>query len=136
MGKSVSTIVGFGIVTVVFMAIMSMFYLQNVPGKADLERLEGSLRDEFGLYLAAAAPLKLSFLEPEQEGRRIGVEVTCSLRPDLMKRPTTVSLYLDRMAESILSHPDWRGKVDLVTVSHAPPLTLSRTRRTAERPSR
>ncbi len=134
MGKSATTIIGFGVVTVVFMAIMSMFYLQNVPNKADLDRLEGSLRDEFGLYLASAKPLKLSFLEPEEEGRRIGVEVICSLRPDLMKRPTTVSIYLDRMAESILSHPDWRGKVDHVTVSHAHPLTLSCTRRSVERP--
>ncbi len=134
MGKAVTTIVGLGVVTVVFMAVMSMFYLQNVPSKADLLRLETDLRDEFGMYLSAAAPMKLIFLEPEEEGRRIGVGVTCCLRPDLMKRPTTVSIYLDRMAESILSHPDWRGKVDLVTVSHAHPLTLSCTRRAAERP--
>ena len=134
MRKSASTIVGFGIVTVVFMAIMSMFYLQHVPGKAELKTLEGTLRNEYGLYLASAAPMELSMLEPEAEGRRLGVEVICSLRPDLQKRPSTVSVYLDRMAESILRHPDWAGKIDLVTVSHAPPLTLSRTRRTPDRP--
>lgn len=125
-------IVGLGIVTAIFLAVMSMFYLQQVPSKADLQRLESDLRQEFGLCLSSAAPLQLSLVQPDKQGHHFAVDVVCTLRPDLRKRPTTVGIYLDRIAESILDHPDWRGKIDRVTVSHAPPLEVSRTRQ-AER---
>ena len=134
MNKPVQTIVAMGIICAMFMAMMSMVYLDHVPGKADLDRLETDLRNEFGAVLSAMAPLKLAFLAPETEGRRLGVEVVCVLRADLRRRPTTVAVYLDRMAQSILEHPDWEGRIDLVTVRHAPPRKVEKTRRAPERP--
>jgi hypothetical protein len=123
-----------GIVAAMFLAIMSMFYLQQLPGRGDLVRLENELLDEFGIYLSAAAPLRLEMVQPEAEGRRLGVEVTCTVRPDLRKQPSVVSHHLDRMAQFILEHKRWRGRIDLVRVNHTPPLKLSRTRRTPDRP--
>jgi hypothetical protein len=126
--------VGLGIVTALFLAVMSMFYLQHLPSKADLARLETDLRQEFGLYLSSAAPIELNFHKPDGEKGRLGIDVVCTMRPDLRKRPNSVGLHLDRIAESILDHPDWRGKIGSVTVSHAPPLAVTRTRLAPETP--
>lgn len=134
MGKPVQTIVAMGIICAMFLAMMSMIYLNQVPGKADLDRLETDLRNEFGTVLSATAPLRLAFLAPESEGRRRGIEVICVLRTDLRRRPTTVAIYLDRMALSVLDHPEWQGRVDLVKVRHAPPLKVEKLRRAPERP--
>jgi hypothetical protein len=125
--RSVTTILGLGIVTAIFMAIMSVFYLQQIPTKEDLRRLEDDLRREHGLYLAAAAPLELTLVRPD-DGSRAGVRVLCTLRPDIRRQEPTVALYLTRMAESVLKHPDWRGRLGFVTVHHAPPLTAEVTR--------
>jgi hypothetical protein len=117
--SGVTTIVGLGIVTAIFMAVMSVFYLQQIPTAEDLVELEGDLRREHGLYLSSSAPLKLELLRPKQEGERTGLRITCTMRPDIRKRPGAVDVYLARLAESVLLHPKWRGRVSFVTATHA-----------------
>jgi hypothetical protein len=132
--SGLSTIVGLGIVTALFMAIMSMFYLQQIPTKGDLEALEDSLRVEHGLYLSSAARIETSLLHPQQDGERTGVRVALTLRADIRKRPKSVDLYLARIAESILVNPAWRGRVAFVTVVHAARPKVSVTRYAAPEP--
>jgi len=117
--SGLTTIVGLGIVTVLFMAFMSMFYLQQIPTQADLDRLQDDLRTEHGLYLSAAAPIQLSLLRPDEDGNRTGIEIRCILRADIRKRPKVVELYITRIGDSVLTHPEWRGKVGFVTVVHS-----------------
>jgi hypothetical protein len=126
--SGITTIVGLGTVTALFMAIMSVFYLQQIPTKADLERLSDDLRNEHGLYLSAATRVVVKLVHPAKEGDRLGLQVACALRADIRQRPDTVNLYLGRIGDSILSHPDWRGKIAYVTVAHstAPQLTVTR----------
>ncbi len=126
--KGATTVVGLGIVTAIFMAMMSMFYLQQIPTQADLDRLEDDVRREHGLYLAAAAPLEIRLVRPDKEGGRTGVRITCTMRPDLRKRPKTIELYLARMAATVLDHPDWHGRIGWVTVAHTKPIDVTLTR--------
>jgi hypothetical protein len=126
--SGLSTIVGLGIVTALFMAIMSMFYLQQIPTKDDLQGLEDSLRVEHGLYLSSAARIETSLLRPQKEGERTGVRVALTLRADIRKRPNSVEVYLERIAESILTNPEWRGRIAFVTVVHAARPRVSVTR--------
>ena len=128
MGRSSSTtIVALGIVAVLFMAIMSTFYLQQIPTQADLDRLGEDIRREHGLFLASVAPIDVTLHIPQTEEERTGVSVVLTLRPDLRKKASTIELYLDRIGESVLRHPDWKGRLGYVTVVHAPPLKHSRT---------
>ncbi|MFI5403511.1 MAG: hypothetical protein ACHQ1G_11285, partial [Planctomycetota bacterium] len=128
MKSGITTIVGLGTVTALFMAIMSVFYLQQIPTKADLERLSDDLRNEHGLYLSAATRVTVRLIHPQKDGDRLGLRVGCALRADIRQRPETVTLYLGRIGDSILAHPDWRGKVAFVTVEHTtePDLTVTR----------
>ncbi|HEX5137456.1 MAG TPA: hypothetical protein VFY93_10815 [Planctomycetota bacterium] len=128
MKSGITTIVGLGTVTALFLAIMSVFYLQQIPTKADLERLSDDIRNEHGLYLSAANRIVVRLLHPEKQGDRLGLRVECTLRADIRKRPETVNLYLGRIGDSILTHPDWRGKVAYVTVAHVgePSATITR----------
>ena len=127
MRRSSTTIVALGIVSVLFMAMMSMFYLQQLPTQEDLDRLGEDIRREHGLFLAAVAPIDVKLHIPQTEEERTGVSVVLTLRPDLLKKASTVELYLDRIGESVLRHPDWMGRLGYVTVVHAPPLKHSRT---------
>jgi len=135
--SGVTTIVGLGIVTAIFMAVMSVFYLQQIPTAEDLEQLEGDLRREHGLYLSASAPLKMSLIRPQDDGERTGLKIVCTMRPDLRQRPGAVQVYLGRMADSVLHHPKWRGRIGYVTVAHsgenAPSVTRRATAETAEK---
>ena len=106
---------------------MSTFYLQHIPNQGDLDRLETDLRNEFGLYLSATQPLEMTLVPPPSGTGRLSLEVVCTLRADLRRRPTSVRLYLDRMAASILDHPDLRGRLSFVSVAHAPPLEIRTT---------
>lgn len=128
MKSGITTIVGLGTVTALFMAIMSVFYLQQIPTKADLERLSDDIRNEHGLYLSAANRVVVRLIHPQKEGDRLGLRVQCSLRADIRQRPETVNLYLGRIGDSILAHPDWRGKIAYVNVVHAgsPDTTVTR----------
>jgi len=136
--RGITTIVGLGIVTALFLAIMSVFYLQQIPTKADLERLADDLRHEHGLYLSAAAKLDVALLHPQEDKGITGLRISCALRPDIRQQPETVRVYLSRLADSILDHPEWRGRISHVTVIHAVPPELAVTRRpgdvTAARP--
>jgi len=126
--RSVTTIVGLGVVTALFMAIMSMFYLQQIPTKADMDRLREDLRTEHGLYLSASAPVKVELIRPQADGERTGLSISCTFRADIRKQPRTVDLYLTRMADSVLTHPDWRGRIAFVTLRHVaePRATVTR----------
>ncbi len=128
MKSGITTIVGLGTVTALFMAIMSVFYLQQIPTKADLERLSDDIRNEHGLYLSAATRVVVNLIHPQKDGDRLGLKVGCSLRADIRQRPETVNVYLGRIGDGILSHPDWRGKVAFVTVTHLgePQVTVTR----------
>ena len=64
----------------------------------------------------------------------MGINVVCTMRESLIPKTAAVSHHLDEIAERILAHKRWRGRVDLVTVAHTPPLALSRTRRAPDRP--
>lgn len=128
MKNGITTIVGLGTVTALFMAIMSVFYLQQIPTKADLERLSDDIRNEHGLYLSAASRVVVRLIQPQKEGDRLGLKVACVLRTDIRQRPETVNLYLGRIGDSILAHPDWKGKIAYVTVAHTGDPDLSVTR--------
>jgi len=130
--RGITTIVGLGIVTALFLAIMSVFYLQQIPTKADLERLADDLRHEHGLYLSAAARLDVTLLQPQEERGITGLRVSCALRPDIRQQTETVRVYLSRLGDSILDHPQWRGRISHVTVIHAVPPELSVTRTPAD----
>jgi hypothetical protein len=131
--SGITTIVGLGTVTALFLAIMSVFYLQQIPTKADLERLADDLRTEHGLYLSSAVRLDVKLDRPAREGEHLGVRVSCGLRPDIRQRPETVRVYLLRIADSVLSHPQWEGKVAYVTVAHGTAPSLSVTRAAGDR---
>ena len=126
--RPLTTIVGLGIAAALFMALMSMFYLQQIPTEHDMAQLEADLRREHGLFLSSGTPLEIRLVMPEQEGGRPGVHVQCALRPDLAKRPEAVEAYFDRLADSVLEHPEFKGRVAWATVAHAPPLKVERTR--------
>lgn len=132
MHRGITTIVGLGTVTALFLAIMSVFYLQQVPTKADLERLADDVRNEHGLYLSSATKVGVKLLMAQAEGQKNGLEVACSLRPDIRQRPETLRVYLLRIADSILSHPEWRGKIGYVTVVHGSEPKISATREAQE----
>ena len=136
--SGVTTIVGLGIVTAIFMAVMSVFYLQQIPTAEDLDQLQGDLRREHGLYLSSSAPLKLDLVRPKDEGERTGLRIVCTMRPDIRKKPGAVEVYLARMAESVLLHPKWRGRIASVTVAHsgegAPSVTRYASSDTAKKP--
>ncbi len=126
--RSVTTVVGLGIAAALFLALMSMFYLQQIPGQGDLDRLETDLRREHGLFLASAAPMEISLLRSGKESEKTGVRVVCTMRPDIAKRPEAVEAYLDRIAESVLEHPNLKGRISYARVEHSPPLHVERTR--------
>ncbi|HEY7516146.1 MAG TPA: hypothetical protein VIC87_16775 [Vicinamibacteria bacterium] len=129
MRSGITTIVGLGTVTALFLAIMSVFYLQQIPTKADLERLTDDIQTEHGLYLSSAVKLEVKLERPAKEGDHMGLRVNCGLRPDIRQRPETVRVYLTRIADGILNHPEWEGKIAYVTVAHAaePPLAVTRS---------
>jgi hypothetical protein len=127
--RGITTIVGLGTVTALFLAIMSVFYLQQIPTKADLERLADDVRTEHGLYLSAATRVDVKLVRPPSDGQKSGLEVRCMFRADIRQRPEAVRLYLARIAEGILAHPEWRGKIAYVTVAHAGEPEASVTRR-------
>ncbi|MEM8884132.1 MAG: hypothetical protein AAGD14_08700 [Planctomycetota bacterium] len=135
MNRSLTTIVGFGVVAAIFLAILSVFYLQQIPSKEDMQRLESDLRREHGLFFAATAPISIELLMPKDGGDgAMGVAIDCTLRPDLRKRGETIDLFMQRIAESALAHPDWRGKVSFARVRHAADPKRERTVRADETP--
>ncbi len=126
MQRSATTIVGLGIVTALFLALMSMFYLQQIPTAEDLKRIDADLRREHGLYLSAADPLVLTLIRPDGRERKTGVRIECTLRPDIQKRATSVESHLDRLARSVLDHPDLKGRIGYVVALHPAPAACER----------
>lgn len=118
MNRSLTTIAAFGIVAAIFMAILSVFYLRQIPNKEDMARLEADLRREHSMFFDATAPIDIDLVMPAREGDPIGVRIACSFRADVRKRSETVDLFLERVGESALQHPDWRGRVAFARIVH------------------
>jgi hypothetical protein len=125
--RSLTTIVGFGIIAAIFLAVLSVFYLQQIPNQEDMVRLETDLRREHNLFFDATAPIEIALVMPEKEGQPIGVRISCTFRADVRKKPETVDTVLDRIGESALEHPDWRGRVGYAHVVHTPIPARERT---------
>ncbi|MGH7163806.1 MAG: hypothetical protein ACREID_10010 [Planctomycetota bacterium] len=130
MRRSFATIAGLGLVACVVLAIMSVFYLQRIPKKGDIPTLQDDLRRQHGLCLSAIAPLEITEAPPRGEGRPSGLKVSCTMRPDIRDHEVLVDRYLGRIADSVLQHPAWRGRIEYVTVTH---VAEGRAPRTAER---
>ena len=102
------------------MAMMSLFYLEQIPGKDKLEQLESELRREHGFYLASTDPIDLELLLAKTKGEPMGLKVTCATRMDVRKNgPRAVQGILERIGKSALEHPDWRRRIGYVKLSHA-----------------
>lgn len=127
MRRSLASIVGLGILAALFLALMSLVYLGRFKGKEDVARLEEDLRMEHGLYLSAVAPLKAALVEPKEKGQPRGLVIDCVLRANLAASDAVVRFHLDRIAQSVFSHPDWRGYLGYVTVTHKGPAPLTCT---------
>ena len=111
---------GFGLFAAIMMAMMSLFYLEQLPGKDKMERLEAELRREHGFYLAATDPIEMKLLVAKKKGDPMGLKVTCATRMDLRKHgPRAVQGILERVGRSALEHPDWSRRIGYVKLSHA-----------------
>jgi len=113
-----TTIAALGAVGILFMALMSVFYLQQLPSKADLSQVEGDVRRDHGLYLAANEPVKLVLIPPVKSGDGIGIEVTCTLRADIRQKVESVDMHLQRICETVLLHPALNARVQYALATH------------------
>ena len=120
-------IVGVGVVSMIFLSVMSTLYLSHLPTTADLKKLENHLRHEHGLYLSVAVPVKATFVNAESDSPG-GLKIRCSMRRDLERQPAAIDVHLKRIADSVLDHPDWRVYVRQVTVEHVGRITRSVTK--------
>jgi len=127
--RSLTAIAGLGMVAALFLAMMSMIYLGKIRGKEDVRLLEEDLRAVHGVYLSALSPMKITMVRPTGEGGSKGLVIDCRVRPDLANSDSMVEFHLDRIAQSALDNPGWKGFLDYVTVNHNGPKPLSRTRR-------
>ncbi|MGQ0614450.1 MAG: hypothetical protein ACT4PV_12005 [Planctomycetaceae bacterium] len=127
MRRSLSSLVGMGLMGCIFLAVMSLVYLDRFKGKEDVARLEEELRMEHGLYLSALAPLTASLVEPSEKSKPRGLLIDCVLRANLTANEVVLRFHLDRIAQSVFTHPDWKGYLGYVTVSHKGPTPLTCT---------
>ena len=132
MSRSLTSIIALGVVSAIFMAIMSVFYRGQLPSQAELDSLEPIIRREHGIYLSSTAPVSLTLILPESEGVGVGVRLECALRPDIRRRPDSVDLHLDRIAETLLDSPELKGRINYVTAAHSAAPERSRTRHAAQ----
>jgi len=111
----------------IFLALMSLVYLDRFKGKEDVAQLVEELRMEHALYLSAVAPLTATLIEPEAKGKPRGLAIDCVLRANLTANEAVLQFHLDRLAQSVFSHPDWKGYLGYVTVNHKGPTPFSCT---------
>ena len=110
---------GFALIAAVMMALMSLFYLKQIPGKPEMDKLEAEMRKQHGSSLAAAEPIVMDIARAKKKGEKLGLKVTCVARKDLRKRGTrTVQNLLERLGRTALEHPDWKGRIGFVTLVH------------------
>lgn len=133
MSRSLTSIIALGVVSAIFMAIMSVFYLGQLPSQAELDRLEPVIRREHGIYLSSTAPVAMTLILPETDGVGVGVRLDCSLRPDIRRVPASVDLHLDRIAETLLESPELKGRINYVTVAHTTAPQRTRTRQSSHK---
>jgi hypothetical protein len=119
--KSLSAIAVFGLLGTLFMAFLSMFYLQQLPSKSDVTHLASDLEMEHGSLLAANAPFSVEIVRTKKKGSRLGLRIVCSLRPAIRGQKKSVDSMLDQIGDSALHHADWRGRIRFVEVIHAAP---------------
>ncbi|MFQ5845757.1 MAG: hypothetical protein ACE5JG_12300, partial [Planctomycetota bacterium] len=118
MRPAVAAVFGMGIVGMIFLAAMSAVYLGSIPTEADPARLQADLKKMHAPYLASTRPLEVRLTRPEKEGERTGVVLTLALKPAVCRDPKGVEDRLERIARSVLRHPEWSGELDFVTVTH------------------
>jgi len=125
--KSASSIVALGILACVFLAIMAGVYMGNLPNKEDLAALEERIRLEHGHCLSSTSRVEARLLPPEEGRSSLGVSLRVAMRPDLASQEGVVDAYLDRIGQSVLDQPDWRGRIGFVQVTSLLPSPRSRT---------
>jgi hypothetical protein len=130
--RPLTSIAGLGVVGALFLAMMSMVYLGRIPGKEDVRLLEEDLRTLHGVYLSAVTPLKIQLVRSARKGEPKGLVIDCSVRADLARDDAVVAFHLDRIAQSALENRNWRGYLDYVTVNHAGPRAVTRTRHASD----
>ncbi len=110
---------GFALIAAVMMALMSLFYLKQIPGKPEMDKLEAEMRRQHGSLLASSEPIGMEMAPPKQKGQKLGLKVTCVARPDLRGRgERVVQKLLERLGRTALEHPDWKGRIGFVTLAH------------------
>ena len=110
---------GFGCLAAVFLALLSVFYLKQLPTQDDASRLASDLKIEHDFVLAANQPFEVELVRTREKGKRVGVRITCALRPGLTRNPKQVDLCLQRLGQSALIHPEWSGRIRYAEVVHA-----------------
>ena len=102
----------------IFMAVMSAVYLGNVPGKAELNQLRTELEAMHSMYLSPTHAVTVQLSRAGEDDERLGVAVSCALRPDLAKDERLALRYLENIAVTVYKHPDWVDLLAFVSVSH------------------
>lgn len=102
----------------VFMAVMSAVYLGNIPGKAELDQLRTELEAIHSMYLSPTHAVTVQLNRVGEDDEKLGVAVSCAIRPDLAKDERVAARYLENIAVTVYQHPDWVDVLDFVTVSH------------------
>jgi len=125
--RSLSTIFALGILAAIFMAVMSGFYLRQLPTQADLDAVKPVIRRQHGIYLAARAVIEIGLIPPEREGEGVGVRISCILRPDIRRHPGSVDLHLQRIAQTVLDSPELKGRIHFVRSEHSAKPVRSKT---------
>ena len=108
---------GFLLLGGVFLAILSAFYLKQIPGKDAIEALSRDLRLEFRHVLEPEEPLEIKLVPAERKGQQMSLRVRCALREKL-PFPTAEPHRdaLRQIGEVALRHPAWKGRVAFVSV--------------------
>ena len=110
---------GFLLLGGVFLAILSAFYLKQIPGKEAVEALSRDLQMEFGHLLEADHPLEIKLVPPQRKGQQMSMRVRCVLRAKLpLLTPDPHRDALRQIGEVALRHPSWTGRVAFASVQN------------------
>jgi hypothetical protein len=110
---------GFALLGGVFLAILSAFYLKQIPGKDDIEALSKDLQAQFGPFLEPEQPLEVKIVPAEREGQQMSIRVRCVLRQKLpLQTAEPQRDVLRQMGELTMIHPSWVGKVAFASIEN------------------
>ena len=102
----------------IFMAVMSAVYLGNIPGQAELDQLRTELEAMHSMYLSPTHAVTVQLSRAREDDEKLGLAISCALRPDLAKDERVAMHYLKNIAVTVYKHPDWVGLLEFVSVSH------------------